>query len=348
MASALRRIKGKLHDNEPMLKSRLFWNAQGFIFLVAVADFTLERLGILSDVGALYFIPVGLFWIPVILLTFSYGLAGSLASSSLLILLYIPNWLFLHAGAGRLQEMGLVAIIAVISSFLGRQVDEKIAAQRRAEAYSQYSVHNQEEVLRRISLDIHDESLQTLMAVCQRLDVLNDSSPPSADLGQIRNSIEQVVRELRDIIGNLRPSILEDLGIVSAVRQLSDGFAARTGIAQELKVTGEEYRLSSDAEIQLFRIAQEVLRNVERHAMAKRVKVTVAFTGKEIRLDIVDDGVGFDTTQLRDGLGARNRYGIIGMRERAESVGGKIEIKSDIGKGTRITALVPGNKKGSP
>ena len=132
----------------------------------------------------------------------------------------------------------------------------------------------------------------------------------------------------------MRPPTLDDLGLATAIRGLLADLSERANIEGQFSIAGTERRSDTDVELTIFRIAQEALRNVEHHAQAEHVAVTVRYTDHKIAVDIVDDGSGFVTTPTTD-FAATGHLGLLGMRERAETLGGKLDIDSTPGKGTR-------------
>jgi signal transduction histidine kinase len=326
----------------PMLKSWQFWVAQGCILLIEVVHVSLQGMGALTELGVAYFIPLSFFWVPVIAVSYVYGTKGAALTASWVVLVNTPDWITMQQGTLRSPEIFLVLTLAVTAFFVGRLVDQRTAAQRRAKVYAAYSVLNQEEVLRRLSLDIHDLSIQDLIAACHRLDA---NSQGSGELKMVRKLIQGVVQQLRNMSRGLRPSVLDDLGIVPAIRRELIELSARTGIRQKLEVRGEEYRLHSEVELQMFRIVQEALRNVERHAKAETVAVDIHFAARKVQLVITDDGAGFDQALLSRSPDTDGHFGIIGMMERAELAGGKLSISSSVGEGTRLSVTIPAPKE---
>jgi signal transduction histidine kinase len=155
--------------------------------------------------------------------------------------------------------------------------------------------------------------------------------------------VEEMTRCIRDLMAELRPPVLDDYGLVAALRWYSERFSNRTGVTMVLK--GEELipRLPLETEVALFRIAQEALTNVVRHAQINRVSVTFEQFMEGTRLTIADDGKGFDLkalSQVKDRLG----WGLITMRERAEAIGASFRIETAPCKGTRIIVEVPRSK----
>ena len=219
---------------------------------------------------------------------------------------------------------------------------------QRLDAYAAYVLQGQEDERRRIAQELHDEPVQALIAICRRLDALPERAalPPAAlaSLEETRQLVEGTARGLRQVAYGLRPPSLDDLGLVASLRQLAVTFQDRAGVVTELNVHGEECRLTSEVELALFRIAQEALHNVERHAAARRVVLDLTFNGA-VRLSVADDGIGFAgyppagafraRRSLQDGLG------VLGMQERATWLGGRLDVASAPGRGTTICVMLP-------
>jgi len=229
---------------------------------------------------------------------------------------------------------------------LWQDVTEQMRRQAGLKAYAAYVLRAQEEERQRIARDLHDDSVQALVLLCRKLDQLefdNDSMTDDLVLGlrDARSHTEEVVGRLRDYSRALRPPILEDLGLVTSIRRLLMDLTAETGAAGSLEVTGEEARLPGDLELGLFRIAQEALRNVSRHARARQVHVELRFAPERLTLTIVDDGEGFSLPPDFASLVTNDHLGLVGMRERAEILGGQLQIGARPGAGTRIETVIP-------
>lgn len=224
-----------------------------------------------------------------------------------------------------------------------RDVTEERRRDGSLRAYASGILRAQEEERRRIAQELHDETIQALIVLCRQVDAIHDEVGPLpsgmvAGLEAIRLSAEQIVQSLREFSGSLRPSVLEDLGLVASLRRLLEDSKRRTGIAVRFQVQGTARRLAADIEIGLFRIGQEALRNVDRHAQATSVSVRLAFLRDQVLLTVQDSGIGFTVASQYDfGEG----LGILGMRERAHLLGGQLEIQSSPGRGTTVTVRVP-------
>jgi signal transduction histidine kinase len=199
----------------------------------------------------------------------------------------------------------------------------------------------QEAERRRVSRELHDEIGQALTAVRLNVDALEKTREPAAFEARFQDTmaiIDRALQQVRDLSLELRPPMLDDLGLVAAIRSHVKREAERAGIAAEVIADPLERRLPSELETACFRIVQEALTNVIRHSGAKHVRVGLAWRGDELSVTVADDGKGFDVTETerrRPGLGLQ------GIRERAAIVGGSVEIESAPGRGTKVRATFP-------
>jgi len=240
------------------------------------------------------------------------------------------------------DEAGNVMVQALL-----QDVTERREHQRGLESYTRQVLQAQEDERQRIAREIHDGSLQAVVLLCRRLDVLEDavaSNPPrelSQALNDARQSTEAIADELRRVSRDLRPSLLDDLGLVPAIKWLLDDLNGRSGIRGRLLARGVERRLALDAELCLFRIAQEALRNVELHAHASRVVVTLTDEREQVRLLVEDNGQGFQSEGPTPKLALSGKLGILGIQERARLLGGSFTLRSSPGKGACIQVSIP-------
>ncbi|HJQ27280.1 MAG TPA: chemotaxis protein CheB [Blastocatellia bacterium] len=201
-----------------------------------------------------------------------------------------------------------------------------------------------EDERRRISRDLHDQLGQQLTAIKLRLESLIAQSGVAAlrdDIIQAQAIVEAIDRDLDFLAWELRPTALDDLGLPAALANFVQEWEAHSGIAAKFHDSGiGQPRLSTEVETMLYRITQEALNNVAKHAQASRAEVILERRGEQVVLIIEDNGTGFDLTQKAAG-GMRPGLGLIGMRERAALVGGWFEIESEPGRGTTVYARVP-------
>jgi len=198
-----------------------------------------------------------------------------------------------------------------------------------------------EEEAQRIAHALHDEAAQLLATVHVALaSVSGDVSlPAQRRLEEIRGLLDQVESDLRRLSHELRPTMLDDLGLVPALEFLAEGVAKRTGVVVE--VTGStQGRLPSRVETTLYRIVQEALTNAARHGHAAHVEVRLCREPQAIGCCVADDGVGFDAAAVL-APGGRHGLGLAGIRERLDPIGGNLEVTSAPGAGTRLSVTVP-------
>ncbi|MBK5229007.1 MAG: PAS domain S-box protein [Actinobacteria bacterium] len=237
-----------------------------------------------------------------------------------------------------------------VTQVILRDVTEQRARRRGLETYAQQMLRAQEEERIRVAREVHDGALQSLFLVCRQLDgievaVTSESSAVLSErIGRARDLTESTVDELRRLSRALRPSVLDDLGLVPAVRHLVKDLDSRSGMRARFEMHGQLHRLHPDVELCLFRIVQEALRNVEQHAEASNVVAHLGFEVERVRSVVVDDGRGFegisaDAFPVLDG-----RFGLMGMKERALLLGGTFDLSSEPGRGVRVEACIPAGR----
>jgi signal transduction histidine kinase len=206
------------------------------------------------------------------------------------------------------------------------------------------TVKVQERERQRISQDLHDGLNQLLVGALLELRTgrerlwLGDRAEADSAFERAGGILHRVEAEMREVIHDLRPPALDAVGLVPTLRSTVERFAAQTGLACQVTVEGAPARLADEVEISLYRILQEALTNIHLHAQARQVEVSVHFDPQWVALYVRDDGCGFVArTTIAD-----DHYGLLGMRERAESIGGALSIESRIGLGTQVRILVPG------
>ena len=227
---------------------------------------------------------------------------------------------------------------------LGRQVGAALqqadlttrlaARTRQLERLSVRMARQHEEERRRISLELHDETAQAFAAVKLQLGVLRETVDPSLAprMDRVLELVDTGMRSIRNVARDLRPPLLDELGLLPALHALVDGFGERTGIRLSFDAPNALPPLSNDAELALFRALQEALSNVARHANASSVAIRLSKEGGELRLEVSDDGRGF---QGDPGLG------LTGMGERLGALGGGVQIANAAGGGARLAVRLP-------
>ena len=203
----------------------------------------------------------------------------------------------------------------------------------------------QEDERRRISRELHDQLGQLLTSLGLGLKVIDDETPdpsPIRDrLRSLQSLTNEIGRELHNLALELRPTALDDLGLVAALTHYAETWSQRSGLEIDYHTTGMDgERLPAQVETALYRVVQEALTNVLKHAQARRVNVVLQRSSGHVSATVEDDGRGFDSDAGADPV-AGTRLGIIGMRERAALVGGSLTIESTPGRGTTILTWVP-------
>ena len=205
-------------------------------------------------------------------------------------------------------------------------------------------VHAQEEERRSIARELHDEIGQALTAIKVELVMVERTIEPEARtrnvFGEARAITDHALQTVRDLSQLLHPPLLDDMGLPATLEWYLRGFATRTGIATDLVQQGVEARLTAEIEVCLYRIAQEALTNVARHAGARSCRVYLQRLPQTVLLTVEDDGNGFDVRQATASQ-SRQGMGLLGIQERAAGFGGTFRLESTPGKGTRLTVEVP-------
>src|SRR5215207_5156454 len=203
-------------------------------------------------------------------------------------------------------------------------------------------VNAQETERQRLSRQIHDGPAQALSNFILQTEIAMrlmdvDTAQARDELNNLKTSAMGTFQKVRNFIFELRPMMLDDLGLVPTVRRYSDAFKEQSGLDINVSVTGSERRLEPYLEVMLFRAIQELLGNAARHSQATSVKIMLDLGEDRVRVSVEDNGRGFDS----DSIEQSNSLGLKLIRERAEMLGGSFEVDSNIGKGTRISFAVP-------
>lgn len=222
-------------------------------------------------------------------------------------------------------------------------ITEQHRRQEEQHVFARRMLSVQEDERRRLARELHDDPLQHLAFLTRSLDDLSHRRCTPDQMVERLSGATAVAGDattsLRKIIQGLRPPVLDDLGLVSALRQLSQETRSRSAATVTLEVDGRPARLRSDLELAAYRIAQEALSNVVRHARAKKVTVRLTFAEDHVSLTITDDGEGIGS--VGEAGRPSHRLGLIGMRERVDMAGGAFELSSVQPHGTRVHATIP-------
>jgi two-component system sensor histidine kinase UhpB len=240
---------------------------------------------------------------------------------------------------------GIAEIEALVRAF--DQMAARIATYRAGlRRYVGAITKSQEDERRRIARELHDETAHSLLTIARRLELhqASESDPDRlARLSELQAMVVDALRGVREIGRDLRPLALEDLGLVPALRSLVR--AAREGEGAipdaKLRVTGQPILLSSEQELALYRITQEALTNIRKHARATGVRVDLVFDAENVRLEVTDDGEGFEVPASLTDLAQRDSFGLMGIQERVWAVSGMLSVQSAPGRGTQLRVMMP-------
>ena len=226
------------------------------------------------------------------------------------------------------------------------------ASQKKVENLLKMVISAEEEERKRIARGLHDETMQSLSALLMKIDMCSKMYAdvvPSEKIDEMRNIALKTLDEIHSLIQNLRPTVVDDLGLEAGIRWLLDKHLAEKGITCDFNVIGaEEKRFNHRIETALFRIIQEAVINISKHASAENVFIVLQYMSDSIAVHMEDDGKGFDAADVLKHTDDVRGLGIMGMRERAYLVDGKLKICSTPGNGTRLSLWIPlpeyGNK----
>lgn len=240
------------------------------------------------------------------------------------------------------QETFTSDLVAIADRML--EIEDKIQSLVQSQNFGFKIITAQEEERRRVAREIHDGPAQAmanvifLAEVCEKL-IEIDTDRAKRELFELRQQVRSCLTETRKIIFDLRPMVLDDLGLIPTVKKIADNLKERTGTQVTVKFSGLQGQpLDSRIEVSLFRIIQESLNNVEKHAGAAEVEVLIDFQYDCVTAMIKDNGKGFDPDNYSQDS---ESFGLLGMRERVSLLQGELKIHSYIGAGTQIMVRIP-------
>lgn len=205
----------------------------------------------------------------------------------------------------------------------------------------------QEEERKRVAREIHDGPAQSMSNVVLKAEICEkvmetDMEAAKAEIKSLKAVVKESLQDVRRIIYDLRPMSLDDLGLVPTIQRYINTYIELNGIPVILRTRGIAENLMSVVSLTVFRVTQEALSNIKKYAKAKNVSINLEFLQNDIMLTIIDDGIGFDLEEVKKkNFDINSGFGLFSMRERVELLGGKIDITSEKGRGTRISARIP-------
>ncbi len=213
------------------------------------------------------------------------------------------------------------------------------AAQEGLHDYIGAITSAQEDERMRLARELHDDTIQAVIALKQRVQLAQKSVKDQhgrQSLAELETLAEQTIENLRRLTRALRPIYLEDLGLVTALEMLARETSQNNQMVVDFHKTGQERRLSHEVELSLYRIAQEALNNVVKHSKASHAELKIAFEASEVKMEVSDNGNGFLVPKSPTELAPSGHFGLLGVHERADLIGARLEIESALGKGTSL------------
>lgn len=342
-----------IKQTSPPFRDSRFWIIQFLVLVINISHMLLEDTQFLVKGSELYLLSVSLFFIPVVYAALSFGRRGAIPTVAWALLLWFPE-ISSHNSTTRSGILIQFGIISVIATIVANRVDRENAASNAAqranlkllkakenlEIYIELATEAQEKERKRLSRELHDDTLQSLAASMTEIGAVARSENlegAHARLVRVQEILAATMSSVRRFCKDLRPSLLDDLGLIDAIDYLVSDLEARIGISVILDVQGERRRLDERHELLIFRVVQEALHNVEHHAEATQVYVGIIFDLGNLVISIADNGQGMSSfgPPLETGLGLR------GMDERTKLLKGSLIIESKPGRGTKITLVVP-------
>lgn len=242
------------------------------------------------------------------------------------------------------EPVGGIAEIQRLQSELIHMAQKVQSAQESLRGYLGAVTAGQEEERRRLARELHDETIQSLIALNQRIQLaqLSLQDPQyGSQLRDMQRMVSELIANLRRQIHALRPIYLEDLGLAPALEMLAQETSKSQNVSVSFVGEGRIRRLQPEVELALFRIAQEAVNNVVRHAAASSAVVRLAFEPRTVILTVRDDGRGFVVPESPAEMAPQGHFGLLGMHERAELIGAAFNLRSEPGAGTHVTVEVP-------
>ncbi|MHB0922761.1 MAG: sensor histidine kinase [Bellilinea sp.] len=242
------------------------------------------------------------------------------------------------------QPVGGIDEIKHLQNVLVETAGDLQSAREALRGYIGAITDGVEKERRGLARELHDDTLQALIALNQRLQLARqsaDTDEERASLDELQRMTGRAISNLRRMVRGLRPIYLEDLGLTTALDMLAKEATNNDGQPVHFSVHGEPQRLTPGIELALYRMAQEALNNASRHAKAQSVNLELSFEPHQVRMSIWDNGVGFEMPQVPDEFARKGHFGLLGLTERAELINAELKVESLPGEGTRVEVAVP-------
>lgn len=342
-----------LRNTVPPFRDLRFWTIQFMVLTIEVTHVYFDDKLLLSDKSELYLLSISIFLIPVVYAALNFGRKGAIPTALWAFVLSIPE-IVGHSLIARIGTMTQFAIISVIAIIVANRVDSEneaalaasesnlrlLKAKENLEIYIELATEAQEEERLRLSRELHDETLQSLLDALVEIAAVSKSENLESQkprLSRIHKTLEDIIVNVRRYCKDLRPSLLDDLGLIDAIDWLAGDLQDRSEIQIAMNIIGGPHRLPPRDELLIFRIVQEALHNVERHSGATYAELLLLFNDRSFTVSIGDNGCGLSPI----GPPAETGLGLRGIDERTKLLKGTVTIESQPNRGTKITLEVP-------
>jgi two-component system sensor histidine kinase DegS len=305
--------------------------------------------------GVSLFVLTFIFLIPIIYASIVYGLRGTILAWITFLAGTLPRTI---AEVHTLEEWLRFAMFALVTLLMGCLISLSRSAQEQERSLIEQIepkrwnsvariVRAQESERKRIARELHNDSLQDLLVIVNHMHSIEMGAygelpeKTRTQVERVENEVLVVIDSLRRMSHGLNVSVLDNTGLLPALKWLSESVAQETRIKVMVTVIGKEHKLKSEAEVMIFRIVQEALSNIRQHSRASTAEIVLDFSGTEFRLTVKDNGCGFKVREDEQGGGEDSEMGLDIIRQRAKLLGGKLDIRSEPGNGSVIILEVP-------
>ena len=300
--------------------------------------------------GAALLVLSFIFVIPIVYSSIIYGLRGTVLTWFIFLFAVLPRTILETHNLEDALRFGLFALVALLLGLLislARSATKKEKALVRELAPKKWNsivriLKMQENERKRIARELHDDTIQDLLVIVNHLHAL-EAGIHGEIPRETRNRVEKIENEMLHVIDNMRKmshglgtSVLDNTGLVPAVKWLAESMSQETGIHVAVTVNGKEHKLKSEIEVIIFRIVQEALSNVKQHSRATTAEIILDFAAKDIKVTVQDNGCGFVPQETIDSDAADSQMGLDIIKQRTKLLGGRLIVQSEPGKGTSL------------
>jgi signal transduction histidine kinase len=293
-----------------------------------------------------------LFIIPILYASVVFKVRGTFIAWACFLIVILPRAIIEFRNLENLLIVGLFAVVTLLSSLLMALDYNPVIAESGIYGTSKW--HSLARLLRirdyekqYVVRKLHDNTIQSLLVIANRVNALENGKYGAVSitikkkLGTVQEMLLHIIDDVRRLSQDLRPSILDNVGLLPVLRWHADRISHESGIKVDISVSGMEYKLAPENEIIIYRIVQEILKNVVQHSQADQARITLDFASSEIKLKIVDNGQGFDMLDDIASFTNAGKYGIDRILQQAKLLDGKVEILSSPAKGTTYEFIFP-------